>query len=237
MGPEQSKREVEEAGALEARSVEEPDVVDDSLHAAVLRRRRRAVLLFALLMSGCAVVRAVPMLYFYRSGYSCAAPQTVEAGGVGWSGSRHCGDADRVIGDAQRLSSTLLPLQLVIEVVATPLFAALADHWNYRGVSALGAACNVGGLALLAVTAAAASAAADELEPAASPPDAEPSGNATTLHLPLGTLGTARLLLGFGSPTPTLTPTLAPTPTPTRTPTPTPTPTPKPSANPRVRHR
>ena len=102
MGPEQSKREVEEPGALEARSVEEADVVDDSLHAAVLRRRRRAVLLFALLMSGCAVVRAVPMLYFYRSGYSCAAPQTVEAGGVGWSGSRHCGDADRVIGDAQR---------------------------------------------------------------------------------------------------------------------------------------
>ena len=210
MGPEQSKREVEEAGALEARSVEEADVVD----AAVLRRRRRAVLLFALLMSGCAVVRAVPMLYFYRSGYSCAAPQTVEAGGVGWSGSRHCGDADRVIGDAQRLSSTLLPLQLVIEVVATPLFAALADHWNYRGVSALGAACNVGGLALLAVTAAAASAAADELEPAASPPDAEPSGNATTLHLPLGTLGTARLLLGFGSPTPTPTPTATPTLTP-----------------------
>jgi hypothetical protein len=156
MGPEQSKREVEEAGALEARSMEEAgctdcdvalpslDVVGESLRAAEsLRRRRRAVMLYAFLMSGCAVARAVPNLYFYRSGYSCAAPQTVAAGGVGWSGSRHCGDADGVIGDAQRLSSTLLPLQLGIEVVATPLFSALADHWNYRGVSALGAGCNV----------------------------------------------------------------------------------------------
>ena len=197
------------AGALEARSVEAGgcttlpplDTVGQSLAAARawrLRRRRRAVMLFAGLMAGCKVARITPLLYFYRSGYSCAAPQTVVSGVEGWSGSRHCGDAHRVIGDAQRLSSTLLPLQLGIEILATPLFSALADHWSYLGVSALGAGCNVGGMALLAATAAAATAAAAEPHPSASSPVAEPSGNATTLLLPLGTLCTARLLLGIG---------------------------------------
>ena len=207
MEAEQLRWEGEElAGALEARSAEAGgfatlpslDIVGQSLAAAALRRRRRAVMLFAGLMSGCAVARSGPLLYFYRSAYSCAAPQTAAPGVEGWSGSRHCGDAHLVIGDAQRLSSTLLPLQLGIEIVATPLFSALADHWSYRGVSALGAGCNVGGLALLAATAAAATAAAAEPHPSASPPVAEPSGNATTLLLPLGTLCTARLLFGIG---------------------------------------
>ena len=194
MEVEQLRRE---EGALEARSVDAGGCT--TLAAAALRRRRRAVMLYAGLMAGCAVARSAPLLYFYRSGYSCAAPQTTAPGVEGWSGSRHCGDAHRVIGDAQRLSSRLLPLQLGIEIIATPLFSALADHWSYRGVSALGAGCNVGGLALLAATAAAtAAAAAAEPHPSASPPVAEPSGNATTLLLPLGTLCTARLLLGIG---------------------------------------
>ena len=48
-----------------------------------------------------------------------------------------------VIGAAQKLSSTLLPMQLCVELIATPFFSALADNWNYRGVVAIGAVLNL----------------------------------------------------------------------------------------------
>lgn len=149
-------------------------------------------MLFAGLSTLCGISRSAPMLYFFRTGYACEQPPTSGPGDEGWSGSEYCGDPHSVIGAAQRLSSTLLPMQLCVELIATPFFSALADNWNYRGVVAIGAVLNVVGIGLLALTAAEGSAAADRYTP-----DAGSDANATTLLLPLGTLCSARIMLGI----------------------------------------
>ena len=127
-------------------------MLSGSLVAAAQQRRRRALMLFAGLSTVCGISRSAPMLYFFRTGYACAQPPTSEAGDEGWSGSEYCGDPHSVIGAAQKLSSTLLPIQLCVELIATPVFSALADNWNYRGVVAIGAVLNVVGIGLLGLT-------------------------------------------------------------------------------------
>ena len=158
------------------------------------QRRRRALMLFAGLSSMRNWAQVSPMLYFFRTGYACEQPPTSEPGDEGWSGSEYCGDPHSVIGAAQRLSSTLLPMQLAVELIATPFFSALADNWNYRGVVAIGTVANVVGIGLLGLTAAEGSAAAEHYTP-----DAGSDANATTLMLPFGTLCSARIMLGISA--------------------------------------
>ena len=63
--------------------------------------------------------RSVPSLYFYRTGFACTDDQDEGPGDEGWSGSAYCGDADGVIGAAQRLISLLVPVQMAVEARAT----------------------------------------------------------------------------------------------------------------------
>ncbi len=111
--------------------------------------------------------RSVPSLYFYRTGFACTDEQDEGPGDEGWSGSAYCGDADGVIGAAQRLVSLLVPVQMAVEaratrrcaslparsvcmrprprpqVLAMPPLTALADRWSYTGVVFIGAIAEV----------------------------------------------------------------------------------------------
>ena len=125
------------------------------------RSRVAALLAFFVLSEAAGILRSGARAYFYRTGAVCICPQLLAPGEEGWSGSRYCGDADAVILHATRLSSDLLLLQLGLDVLVTPLFAALADKWSCVGVIAFHIAAGCLALAGYAATAAHVPAAAE----------------------------------------------------------------------------
>ena len=125
------------------------------------RSRVAALLAFFVLSEAAGILRSGARAYFYRTGAVCICPQLLAPGDEGWSGSRYCGDADAVILHATRLSSDLLLLQLGLDVLVTPLFAALADKWSCVGVIAFHIAAGCLALAGYAATAAHVPAAAE----------------------------------------------------------------------------
>ena len=100
-------------------------------------RRVASLLLFFVLSETAGVLRSGARTYFYRTGAVCNCPQLIAPGEDGWSGSSYCGDSDGVIGFATRLSANLLFLQVGVDFLFTPVFAALADKWSCVGVIAI----------------------------------------------------------------------------------------------------
>ena len=101
------------------------------------RSRVTLLLLFFVLSETAGVLRSGARTYFYRTGAVCDCPQLLEPGADGWSGAPYCGDSDAVIEFGTRLSANLLFLQLGVDFLFTPVFAALADKWSYVGVIAI----------------------------------------------------------------------------------------------------
>ena len=115
--------------------------------------RVAALLLFFALSETAGVLRSGARTYFYRTGAVCDCPQLLAPGAEGWSGSSYCGDDDAVIGFATRLSANLLFLQVGVDFLFTPVFAALADKWSCVGVIAIHIVCAVLALAGYSATA------------------------------------------------------------------------------------
>lgn len=161
------------------------------------RTQLRAILFFVFYYQLISALRSGPLLYFYRTGYACERESNDGPGDDDWSGSEFCGDKESVIGAAQRFASVfLLPLQLVVEVVATPILAAVADRRSYVSVIVVGVAFATIGNLLLAITAALLPDAADAYEE-----DGEGriflTRDGVKLIMPLGTLIAARIALGI----------------------------------------
>lgn len=137
------------------------------------------------------------MIYFYRTGYACTQEQTINRfdNPGDWSGSKYCGHKDDVIGAAQRLGGMLSPIQLVIELFATPIFAALADRWSYVFVIAIGYTFAVAGTFLFAVASSTIQNNYDAYD------NVSHNGNDLELLMPKGVLIMARIAIGIAGST------------------------------------
>ena len=114
-----------------------PELPEEDRWFAVSGSRVAALLLFFVLSETAGILRSGARTYFYRTGAVCDCPQLLAPGAEGWSGSSYCGDNDAVIGFATRLSANLLFLQVGVDFLFTPVFAALADKWSCVGVIAI----------------------------------------------------------------------------------------------------
>ena len=165
--------------------------------------RKGTLLLFQVCYTAISSTAVSPLLYFYRTGYACfdSANMTNVSlpGEPGWSGSVHCNNTAGVLGAAQPLWSSLVPMQLACQLLFTPVFSALADRSGHLTVIAAGLGFFFLGMALLWATAVPIPArAAAFLAETPSAADGAADG-AATLVMSLGTLIAARLALGVAA--------------------------------------